>query len=407
MERYLTIAHISQSSTKLGNRSNTVSKYLRSIHTMSKSTAKEYYMRLNSFQSFLLKDLKKSTDHIIEDIKLGSQDVYDILSGYSVYLQNNSDISAITLKQRIITAKNFLEYHDVDISPRKFKLKIKLPRVIRRNKDALNKEDIINILNACSDIRLKTYIMLLAAGGFRAVEALSIRICDIDFDASPAKVSIRGEYTKTKSDRFVYLTNEIVVQLKLWLGYKYRTRRVCLIDKENGNNITEYRTPDRRDNDLVFAVYQNTKTPNPSCIYNDFRASFAKTLDRIGRGDKEDNERRRKITLHTLRRYVKTTISDLGYGDFSEFMIGHSGSTYWRKKPSDVAELFRKVEPYLTFLDYPELEARGADIETKLTEKEKEIQLLRQRDSINTDAISNISDQVMKLMVEVRELKKQ
>ena len=349
---------------------------------MSKSTAKEYYIRLNSFENFLLKDLKKGTDHIIEDIKHGSLDVYDILSGYSVYLQNNSDISAITLKQRIITAKNFLEYHDVDISPRKFKFKIKLPRVIRRNKDALNKEDIINILNACSDIRLKTYIMLLAPGGFRAVEALSIRICDIHFDASPVKVSIRGEYTKTKSDRFVYLTNEIVGQLKLWLEYKYRTRRVCHIDRENGNTITEYRTPDRKDNDLVFAVYQNTKTPNPSCIYNDFRSSFAKTLDRIGKGDKEDNERRRKITLHTLRRYVKTTISDLGYGDFSEFMIGHSGSTYWRKKPSDVAELFRKVEPYLTFLDYPELEARGADIQTKLTEKENEIQLLRQRDQI-------------------------
>jgi integrase len=355
--------------------------------------------------SFLLKDLKKSTDHIIEDIKLGSLDVYDILSGYSVYLQNNSNISAITLKQRIITAKNFLEYHDVDISPRKFKFKIKLPRVIRRNKDALNKEDIINILNACSDIRLKTYIMLLAAGGFRAVEALSIRICDIDFDASPVKVSIRGEYTKTKTDRFVYLTNEIVGQLKLWLEYKYRTRRVCHIDRENGNTITEYRTPDKKVNDLVFAVYQNTKTPNPNCISNDFRASFAKTLDRIGKGDKEDNKRRRKITLHTLRRFVKTTISDLGYGDFSEFMIGHSGSTYWRKKPSDVAELFRKVEPYITFLDYPELEARGADIETKLTEKEKEIQLLRQRDTINTDAIANLSDQVMKLMLEVKQVK--
>jgi len=371
---------------------------------MSKSTSKEYYTRLNSFENFLLKDLKKDTDHIIEDIKVGSDDVYDILSGYSVYLQNNSDISAITLKQRIITAKNFLEYHDVDISPRKFKFKIKLPRVIRRNKDALNKEDIINILNACSDIRLKTYIMLLAAGGFRAVEALSIRICDIDFDASPVKVSIRGEYTKTKADRFVYLTNEIVGQLRLWLEYKYRTRRVCHIDRDNGKTITEYRTPDKEVNDLVFAVYQNTKSPNPNCIYNDFRESFAKTLDRIGKGDKEDNKRRRKITLHTLRRYVKTTISDLGYGDFSEFMIGHSGSTYWRKKPSDVADLFRKVEPYLTFLDYPELEARGADIQSKVEELEELNQSLKQHDKMKDDAIAHLSDQILSLTSRLQDI---
>jgi len=400
----LIIRQISQPSYTLSNRSKTISKYLRSIRTMSKSTAKEYYTRLNSFENFLLRDLKKDTDHIIEDIKVGSDDVYDILSGYSVYLQNNSDISVITLKQRIITAKNFLEYHDVDISRRKFKFKIKLPRVIRRNKDALNKEDIINILNACSDIRLKTYIMLLAAGGFRAVEALSIRICDIDFDASPVKVSIRGEYTKTKADRFVYLTNEIVGQLRLWLEYKYRTRRVCHIDRDNGKTITEYRTPDKEVNDLVFAVYQNTKSPNPNCIYYDFRESFAKTLDRIGKGDKEDNKRRRKITLHTLRRYVKTTISDLGYGDFSEFMIGHSGSTYWRKKPSDVADLFRKVEPYLTFLDYPELEARGADIQSKVEELEELNQSLKQHDKMKDDAIAHLSDQILSLTSRLQDI---
>ena len=50
-------------------------------------------------------------------------------------------------------------------------------------------------------------------------------------------------------------------------------------------------------------------------------------------GTKEDeNETRRKITLHSFRRYVKTTISDLGYSDYSEWFIGHSGFTYWRKK---------------------------------------------------------------------------
>ena len=47
---------------------------------------------------------------------------------------------------------------------------------------ALTKEDIINILNACSDIRLKTYVMLLAATGMRASEALSIRLADCDVE---------------------------------------------------------------------------------------------------------------------------------------------------------------------------------------------------------------------------------
>jgi integrase len=71
------------------------------------------------------------------------------------------------------------------ISPRKFKLKVKLPRAIIKNKEALSKEDIVDILNACSEIRLKTYVMLLAGTGMRAVEALSIRIKDIDLLSNP------------------------------------------------------------------------------------------------------------------------------------------------------------------------------------------------------------------------------
>ncbi|MGH9980015.1 MAG: hypothetical protein ACRD6U_00505 [Nitrososphaeraceae archaeon] len=64
---------------------------------------------------------------------------------------------------------------------------------------------------------------------------------------------------------------------------------------------------------------------------------------------------RRKITLHSFRRFVKTTIPDLGYADYSEWFIGHSGSTYWRKKDSEKAEIFHKIEPYLSFLNIQSL----------------------------------------------------
>jgi hypothetical protein len=80
---------------------------------------------------------------------------------------------------------------------------------------------------------------------------------------------------------------------------------------------------------LVFAVYQTSGTPNPDFLYDDSGSCFAKTLDRSGKGNREDgNHRRRQITLHSFRRFVKTTISDLGYADFSEWFIGHSGSIY-------------------------------------------------------------------------------
>ena len=130
---------------------------------------------MTTFKSFISNAFNLTVDELIKRIKDGNEDVFEVINEYSSYL-SNTNISSNTIKQRVVTVKNFFEYHDVDISPRKFKLKIKLPRTVRKNKEALSKEDVTDILNACSDIRLKTYVMLLASTGMRAQEALSLRI---------------------------------------------------------------------------------------------------------------------------------------------------------------------------------------------------------------------------------------
>jgi integrase len=390
------------------NYNSAIAAYIRNIRTMNKSTAEEYLSRLNNFENFVAKEYDSclTINDLIAKIKKAMLDPYDIINGYAAYLRK-CNITTSTLRQRIVTVKNFLEYCDVDITPRKFKLKVKLPKVVRKKKEALSKDDIVEILNVCDNIRLRTYVMLLAATGMRAVEALSIRIRDLDFDSNPATVFVRGEYTKTKVDRIVFLTEEVTLQLKSWLDYKYRTRRVCYQDKLKGKTITEYRTPDKINTDLVFAVYQDKKTPNPDYLYDDLGKSFAKTLDRSRKGNMEDGSlRRRQITLHSFRRFVKTTISDLGYADFSEWFIGHSGSTYWTKKDSEKAEIFRKIEPYLTFLNIPQLERQGADIQSKVGELEELNQSLRNRDKLKDDAIAHLSDQILALTSRLQEVEK-
>jgi hypothetical protein len=118
--------------------------------------------------------------------------------------------------------------------------------------------------------------------------------------------------------------------------------------------------------------------------------------------------KRRKITLHSLRRFTKSVVETQASESYSEWLLGHSDkSEYFTKKEPEKREIYAtKCMKYLTFLDYTTLEATGNNIETKISETEKEILLFRQRDFINTDAIANLSDQVMKLMVEVQDLKK-
>jgi integrase len=350
-------------------------------------------------------------DELIQKIKSTEYNLYDVLNDYCIFLQNNHNIGSIAFRDKIITIKTFLEYNDIEISPRKFKLKVRFPKIVLRNKEAIDKEDIIKILNGCSDLRLKTYVMLLASTGLRATEALSIRlkdVCIIDSNnnINSPKLIIRGQFTKTRVDRYVFLTREVVEQLKIWIDYKYRKRRICSIDKETGKSITEYRTPEKKQNELIFSK-NRTDNPKPEILYKNLAEIFEKTLDRIGMGSREDeNEGRREITFHSFRRFVKTTISDLGYADYSEWFIGHIGSTYWRKKDSEKAEIFKKIEPYLTFLNVPQLERQGADLQTKIEELQLINQLLRENDKVKEDAFAHLSDQLLLLNERIQHLER-
>jgi integrase len=364
--------------------SELLTKYIDNVKSMSNPTAVQYRSALNSFSNFVYKTYGINIDSLVIKILHGGNhnkkttlDPYDVLSKYTASLIGT--IAPTTIKHRLLTIKNFFEYCDIEISPRKFRLKVRLPKTIRKEKEPLSKEDIVLILNACSTIRLKTYVMLLAATGMRASEPISIRLCDLDLESIPSKLFIRGEYTKTKSDRTVLLTKEVARQLKYWLDYKYRTRRVSFYDKNSSKSISEYRTPSKIENDLIFST--NAKSRGHSSIsiqslYVEFAHIFGKTLERLGRGQREESPgaQHRKITLHSFRRWVKSTISDLGYYDYSEWFIGHTGSTYYRKSEKEKAEIFRKIEPYLTFLDYEELERKGADIASQLEEKDRMIQ---------------------------------
>jgi integrase len=380
------------------------SKYLDSVASMNAKSAQIYGFALDNFSDFAKKEYNLQLDQLLVAMKEGSINQYDALSAFVVYLQEHFELVTTTLRQRVKIAKIFLEFSDVEISNTKFRLRVKLPRAIRRVKAALDKNDIREIVNLCPDIRLKTYVLFLASTGMRATEALSVRNKDIDWEADPAKVYIRGEFTKTGQDRFMFLTSEMVQQLKAWYEYKYRDRRTVHADAR-GRVKSTLINPVQKPEDLVFAVYHKDFLPVLRMMYFQFQYNFAKILDRSGKGEKEDNGKRRRITFHSFRRFAKTTISDLGYSDYSEWFIGHAGSTYWRKKDSDKAEIFKKIEPYLTFLDLSFLEAKRADIESKLEEKDSQISTQRKEIGELRDSVAGLSDQLISVIEEVKKMR--
>jgi integrase len=401
--------------------SQAILKYIKSVSVGNKRTANEYLGRLLTFETFIKENYGFSVDELTIN-KVFTVDIYDLLSNYVDWLsrRTNKDgsklLSSVSIKNRIINTKNFLEYFGIPINSHTFKLRVRLPRVFDQYKEALTRDDIIKILNACPSIKLKTYLICLAVTGARAAEICSVRLKDIDFENS--KIRLRAEHTKTKENRYCFITSECKDFLQKWIEYKYRRRRLYL---DNVGN--RWVIPNRRGEDLVFstsftydgatlAAAQRQRKEGMDEIdivgnlYTTMVIEFNKVIKQLDIGYEDNNKKRHIFTLHSCRRYVRTLLSDLGYHDFGEWILGHRASTYWRKSDKEKYALFKKLEPHLILLDQTTLQRQGSDLQTKLDTMERENQILRQKDSLNADAIANLSDRMQELMNKVHEMEK-
>jgi integrase len=353
---------------------NIAKQFLESMARNSKSSKHTYAAGLTHFERFL-NQTGKTLQDIIKPLSTDAIDRYKLLNDFVAYLQtvkneNNEDIgiSLNSINVYVAVVRSFFGYNDIDIIPSKFKRKVKLPKLYREDEEAIDATDIREILLACNHKCLKPYLLVLASGG-RAIETCAIRKCDIDFNINPTMVHIRKDFTKTRRARDIYISDEATKYLKRWIQYN---------KQENGT-------------ELVFASQARTTAHS---LYQKMRQQFNKVLTSAKLDSKKEGMQRRKITLHSFRRFVKGVLSDQVGQDYSEWFLGHAKSSYWTKKEPYRRELYSKCMKYLTFLDYSTFEATGKNIEAKLSEKENEIQLLRQRDQIKDQELQSMKEHI-------------
>lgn len=310
-------------------------------------------------------------ESLLDRLGRSQLDIYNVLDNFVSYIINKPHVAKISprsLHVYLTAVRSFLAYYDIDLVPAKFKRKVKIPRHYREDELAIDASDIRKILLSCSNRRLKAYLLVLASGGMRAVEALAIRNMDLDFSTRPTKVHIRKEYAKTGVARDIYISEEASECIKQWLNWKYRNKRKLGLKSEHPPQ------------DLVFSGrYYRVDQATPNGIYFKVAHEFQKLLEIVGLDDrKEGLQKRRKITLHTFRRHAKTTVSNQVGQDFSEWFLGHSKSPYWTLKEPARREIYAtKCLKHLTFLDYSTLEDTEKNTEARLVERDKEMKIMK------------------------------
>jgi integrase len=379
-----------------------VRTFLESVARGSKSSKASYEIGLKHLQCFLNSISSNNNNsandyssYDIETILLALQsnklNVYELLDSFVSFLVNmphQPPIAPTSIALYVYAVRSYLQYHDIDINPYKFRRRVRLPKVPREDERPIDANEIRNILLACNNRRLKAYILVLASGGMRATEGLATRYRDLDFTVSPTRVHIRKEFTKTKVARDIYISDEATTYLKQWLDWKYREERIL----KKGKRTTTTPMPD----DLVFSPFLGS---NPESMYQKLTQEFHKLLEVVGLNARKENSLRGVVTFHSFRRFVKSIISDSVNQDYSEWFLGHRKSPYYVKKEHELREIYKsKCMHHLTFLDYDAaLESGGRIAEMKLQEKQREIEQLRELDSISRDAIRQLSERLMQL----------
>ena len=180
-----------------------VKTFLSSMERNSLKSRYAYQYGLIHFQRFLsYKYPDYNLETILRPLAENKINIYELLDAFISYLQtSNATLTPSSVKLYMASIRSYFAYNDIDVIPSKFKRKVKMPKSYREDEEPLDASDIRKILLACNNRRLKTYLLVLASGGMRAVEGLAIRIKDIDFSINPAKIHIRKEYAKTRVSR--------------------------------------------------------------------------------------------------------------------------------------------------------------------------------------------------------------
>jgi integrase len=362
---------------------NKVKSFLKAKYRKheSQKTVDQYTLCLAHFQTFLLQKFPKEKYTLETILPLLSKKkgfVYDLLNDFVEYLEGQglSKRSIVVYMTGVRSFLFFQSQYEIDISRFKDRVGIHSPDT-RREKD-IDRTTIREILKACNNRRLKAFLYVLATSGLRSMEAVSLRLTDVELSevkGEPSIVHVREEYSKSRRERDVLITDEATEFLNQWLEYKYRKR------------VKDKKAPEKKGEHLIFSYGVDDK--HLPSIYFKLREGFSKLLETVDLDKRKQGMLRHKITFHSFRRFIYTIIADQGGIAFAEFILGHKKDMgYYTKGIAKVKEDYKNVMSHLTFLNFEELETTGKNIQKQLDLEKRKVEELNRK-------IADLEDRAM------------
>ena len=163
--------------------------------------------------------------------ELGQMERVD-LEGF-IEQEQDRGLRISTVRTRLACIIAFLHYlmeqEVISGSVLKRGIKLKLPEVLPR---AINPVDVRKLLSVIDNIRDRALILLLLRTGIRIGEALGLRLNDLDIKGRKVHL-FEGE--KNSMGRVVYLSDDALFALKLWLRRRSQNKEFVFYGKSHGH----------------------------------------------------------------------------------------------------------------------------------------------------------------------------
>jgi integrase len=334
----------------------------------SKSTVRAYKWGLEQF--FKALGFKGSLEENSEAYFKEKRNFEEDVKTYFIQLQK-AKTPPKSVNICLTSVKMFLMENGVELSAlfwRRLKGRRKGSRALMLDKVPSNAE--LRRILSHMDIKGKSLFLVLASSGMRIGECLKLKVEDVDLTSEPARINIRGEYTKTGNPRVAFISSEAKEALEEWL--RIRENEIFIAVKRSTRY--EKKAEDKR----IWPFEANT-------AYYIWRSSIKKAqFDK--RFQYNNSLERFTVHPHVLRKFFRTKMGQVIPVDVTEALMGHEGyltEVYRRYSVEDLAAYYKQGEHTLTVFGlteankFKELEEANKAFQTQLAKMVNENEALK------------------------------
>jgi integrase len=314
----------------------------------SKSTIKTYKASIKKFFQHIYKDQFTTLEEAADKYFSENRDHKEDITSFFISIKDSPPKTVTTF---LAAVKVFLIDNDVELTQkfwRKLRRRKKGSRAVTQDVVPSNKQlrQILTHMRA----KGKALFLTLSSSGMRIGETLKLQLDDLELNSKPAKIHIRGEYTKSGNPRTAFISSEATETLTAWLNIRTKSLQAA-IGRSRGHKPKE-------DDNRVFSF---TKI-NAYSIWNN-------ALDKAGLNGRDKTTERRKFHPHVLRKFFRSQLGTVIPVDIVEALMGHEGyltQVYRRYSLDQLGEFYLKGEATLSvFTEMEEISKLRKDVDER------------------------------------------